>query len=97
MADTNLKATVNATFVKRVSVDLASATANTTTTTTATVQGVKAKNMYLVAFADADLDAGLVLQSVVYCEVDDQLILRVTNPTAGAIDAAAATLNVIGL
>ena len=97
MADPNLRATVNVTLAKRVAADLASNATITTVTTNVTVPGAKRGQFYLVAFANADLDAGLLMQGVVYCEADDVLIVRTVNPTVGAIDPGAATLNVLGL
>ncbi len=98
MADPLLRATVNVTLAKSIAaVDLAANLTITTVTTTVTVPGVKANQMYLVALANADLDAGLLLQGVVYAEADDQLIIRTVNPTIATINPAAATLFVIGL
>jgi hypothetical protein len=93
----SFKATVNVTLVREISADLDDAATITTTTTAVPVPGVKAEQMYLAAFADADLDAGLVMQGVVLCEVDNVLNIRVVNPTIGAINVAAATMTVIGL
>lgn len=92
-----LRATINATLVRTQSADLDNAATITTTTTSLAVAGVKAGQFYLVAMADADLDAGLVLQPVVYCEVDGTLEVRVVNPTAGAINVAPANMHIIGL
>lgn len=92
-----LRATVNVTLAKTQSVDLDNAATITTTTTSVPVAGVKAGGMYLVAMADADLDAGVLLQNPVFCEVDDVLEVRVVNPTAGAINVTAADMHIIGL
>jgi hypothetical protein len=91
------RATVNVTLVREISADLDSAATITTTTTAVPVPGVKVDQLYLVAFADADLDAGLLMQGVVLCEADNVLNVRVVNPTIGSINVAAANLTVIGL
>jgi len=92
-----LRATVNVTLVRTQSTDLADAVTITTTTTSVAVAGVKAGQLYLVAMADADLDVGVMLQPVVYCEVDGTLEIRLVNPTAGNINVAAADMHIIGL
>ena len=92
-----LRATVNVTLVRTQSGDLDDAATITTTTTSVAVQGVKAGQFYLVAMADADLDTGILMQPVVYCEVDGTLEIRVVNPTIAAINVAAADLHIIGL
>ena len=92
-----LRATVNVTLAKTVTADLALNATIVTVTTHAAVPGVKPGQFYLVAFANADLDANLLLQGVVYCEADDILIVRTVNPTVGSINPAAADMHVIGL
>jgi hypothetical protein len=92
-----LRATVNVTIAKTVDGDLAANLTITTVTTNVTVPGVKAGQFYLVAMANADLTAGLLLQGVVYCEADGVLIIRTVNPTAGTLNPSAADLHVIGL
>jgi hypothetical protein len=93
----DLRATVNVTLAARVSANLDSNATITTEVTNVTVAGVKAGQFYLVAFKDADLNAGLLMQGVVYCETDGILIIRTVNPTIAAIDPAAANLYVLGL
>ncbi len=90
-------ATVNVTMAKTVTADLALNATIVTVTTNVAVPGVKAGQMYLVAFANADLTANLLLQPVIYCEADDVLIVRTVNPTAGSLNPAAADMHVIGL
>ena len=92
-----LRATVNVTLAKTVTADLALNATIVTVTTNVAVPGVKPGQFYLVAFATADLDANLLLQSVVYCEADDILIVRTVNPTVGSINPAAADMHVLGL
>ena len=92
-----LRATVNVTLLRTVSGDLDSAATITTTTTSVTVPGVKVNNLYMVAFADADLDQGVLVQNPILCEADGVLEVRVVNPTAGAINVSAADMHVIGL
>lgn len=92
-----LRATVNVTIAKTVTADLDLNATIVTVSTSVAVAGVKAGQMYLVAFADADLDANLLLQSCVYCEVDGTLIVRTVNPTVGSINPSAADMHVIGL
>lgn len=89
--------TVNATLVKTISADLDDNATITTTTTSLAVPGVKAGNMYLVAMADADLNAGLLIQNPIFCEVDDVLEVRIVNPTAGALNPTAADMHILGL
>lgn len=91
------KVTIDVTLAKELAADLDSAATITTTTTAVTVQGVKADQLYMVAFADADLDQGVLVQNPILCEADDVLNVRVVNPTAGAINVASATMTVIGL
>lgn len=90
-------ATVNVTLAKTVTADLALNATIVTVTTAVAVPGVKAGQMYLVAMADADLDANLLMQSVIYCETDGTLIVRTVNPTVGSINPTAADMHVIGL
>ena len=92
-----LRATVNVTLAKTVTADLALNATIVTVTTNVAVPGVKTGQFYLVAFANADLDANLLMQGVVYCEADDILIVRTVNPTIGSINPAAADMHVIGL
>lgn len=92
-----LRATVNVTMAKTVTADLALNATIVTVTTNVAVQGAKIGQFYLVAFANADLTANLLLQGVVYCEADDILIIRTVNPTVGSINPAAADMHVIGL
>jgi len=92
-----LRTTVNVTIAKQVTADLDNALTITTTTTAVPVQGVKADQLYMVAFADADLDAGVLVQNPILCEADGILNVRLVNPTAGGINVAAATMTVIGL
>jgi hypothetical protein len=92
-----LRQTVNATLVKTVTADLASIDSILSITTSITVPGAKAGNMYLVAMANADLNAGLVIQNPIFCEVDGTLLVRVINATAGALNPGAADMHVIGL
>jgi hypothetical protein len=89
--------TINATLVKTISADLDSNATITTTTTSLAVPGVQAGNMYLVAMANADLNAGLLIQNPIFCEVDDVLLVRIVNPTAGALNPTAADMHVLGL
>ena len=92
-----LRATVNVTLAKTQSVDLDSADTIDTTVTSVSVAGVKAGGMYLVAMADADLDSGVLIQNPIFCEVDDVLLVRLVNPTAGGINVTAADMHIIGL
>lgn len=93
-----LHATVNVTLAKTIAgVDLASNATIVTVTTNVAVPGVRAGQMYLVAMANADLTANLLMQSVIICEADDVLIVRTVNPTAGTLNPTAADLHVIGL
>ena len=92
-----LKVTIDVTMAKQLTVDLDSADTIDTTTTAVPVPGVKVDQLYLVAFADADLDAGVLVQNPILCETDDELIVRLVNPTAGGINVSAATMTVIGL
>jgi len=93
-----LVSTINATLVQSLAAaDLDNAATITTTTTALAVPKVKAGNFYMVAMADADLDAGVLIQNPIYCEADGVLNVRLVNPTAGAINVAAAEMHVIGL
>jgi hypothetical protein len=92
------RATINVTLAKELAaVDLDNAATITTTVTSVTVPGVKADSLYMIAFANADLDAGLVVQNPILCEVNGTLLVRVVNPTAGAINHTASAAVVIGL
>lgn len=91
-------ATIKATLVKTITGDLADNATIVTVSTTLTVPGVKAGQMYLVALADSDLDANLLLgNGVLIAEADDQLVVRTVNPTVGAINPAPATFYIVGL
>ena len=92
-----VRATVNVTILKTVSADLDSADTIDTTTTAVPVPGVKVNNLYMVAFADGDLDAGVLVQNPILCEADGVLNVRLVNPTAGGINVSAADMHVIGL
>ena len=92
-----LRATVNVTLARTQSVDLDESATITTTTTSVAVPGVEAGSMYCVAMANGDLDAGVLLQNPVFCEVDGTLLIRAVNPTAGAINVGAADMHIIGL
>jgi hypothetical protein len=92
-----LKVTVDVTMAIQLSADLDIAATITTTVTAVPVPGVKVDQLYLVAFANADLDAGVLVQNPILCETDDELLVRLVNPTAGGINVAAATMTVIGL
>ena len=92
-----LRQTVNATLVKTVTADLASIDTVLSITSSITVPGAKAGNMYLVAMANADLNAGLVIQNPIFCEVDGTLLVRVINATGGALNPGAADMHVIGI
>ena len=93
----DLRVTVNVTIAARVTADLDANLTITTEVTSVTVAGVKAGQMYLVAFKDADLNAGLLMQGVVYCETDNVLVIRTINPTIATINPTAAQMYVIGL
>lgn len=92
-----LKVTIDVTMAKQLTVDLDSADTIDTTTTAVAVPGVKVDQLYLVAFADGDLDTGVLVQNPILCETDDELLVRLVNPTAGGINVSAATMTVIGL
>lgn len=92
-----LRATVNVTLAKTITADLDDAATISTTVTSVAVPRVKAGQFYLVAMANADLTANLLMQGVVYCEADNVLIVRTVNPTAGTLNPSAADLHVIGL
>lgn len=92
------RATVNVTLAKELAgVDLDDAATITTTTTTVPVAGVKANNLYMVAFADADLNQGLLVQNPILCEVNGELLVRLVNPTAGGINHTASNMVVVGI
>lgn len=84
-------------FLGQVTIDPASIAASTTGTTLQSINGVKGGGLYLVAVDDDDLDAGLIVQSVCYCETDGILPVRIANVTAAPIDMTAAILHVIGI
>lgn len=76
---------------------LASVATITTADQSVIAGGVKAGRGYLVLF-DA-LDAGLSHNCFCKADADDSLLIRFTNPTAGAIDPAntGITMHVVGL
>lgn len=92
------QATINATLVEEITGDLALNATIVTVSTTLAVPGVKAGQMYLVALADSDLDANLLLgNGVLIAEADDQLVVRTVNPTIGSINPGAATFYIVGI
>jgi hypothetical protein len=83
---------VNHEDVRQAAVDLPSIATITTTDVDVTgLVGVKAGELYLVAFdlGAAGLDDGVGYSSTAWATDDGQLTVRFVNPTAGAIDPAA--------
>lgn len=92
------QATINVTMAKTITGDLASNATIVTVSTTLVVPGVKAGQMYLVALADSDLDANLLLgNGVLIAEADNALVVRTVNPTVGTINPSAATFYIVGV
>lgn len=77
--------------VVQVTWDIPSVAANTTEEETFTLTGVKVGDY--VHVSKADLDAGIVFGSA-RVTAADTVGVQITNPTAGAVDAASETVTV---
>lgn len=71
--------------------DIPSVAANTTEEESFTLAGVKTGDY--VHVSKADLDAGILFGSA-RVSADDTVTVQITNPTAGAVDAASETVTV---
>jgi len=78
---------VNAEEAKQIDVDLPNVPTITTADAAIAVPGVKAGELYLVAFDLAALDVGLLVQSIAHA-TEDVLTVRLVNPTIAAINPA---------